>query len=250
MAPSPAAAALINEVEQRSGYPVQLLQDPELKAKASIRRASGTVTAHVLRYRDEDALTDYFIAYQCGLLLRSLAEDPEPPVNLASKRDRRERVISQVEKLNPHLSAAQNRQVGGGLYDALMSQLRSTAPGLLVDRQLHRAWPELHPAQRQAMEAEIRSTLPALAPGFGKGLPQELITANRAMISAYAVVAADLFAAPDLSVPYLAAGLEPTARRLIALADTAEAEGQRDCQLIDAWAKVIGLAGWYRWQQA
>ncbi len=131
-----------------------------------------------------------------------------------------------------------------------MSQLRSTGPGLLVDRQLHQAWPELHPAQRQAMEAEIRSTLPALAPDFGAGIPKELITANRAMISAYAVVAAELFAAPDLSVPFLAAGLEPTARELIALAETAEAEGQRDCQLIDAWAQVIGLGGWYAWQQS
>ncbi len=249
MAPAPAAAALIAQVEQRSGYPVQLLHDPELGGKASIRRASGTVTAHVLRYRSEDALTDYFIAYQCGLLLRSLAEDPEPPVNLASKRDRRERVISQVEKLNRHLTPAQARKVGGGIYDALMTQLRSTAPGLLVDRQLNRDWPALHAAQRQAMEAEIRSTLPALAPSFGKGIPQELITANRGMNSAYAVVAADLFAAPDLSVPYLAAGLEPTAHRLIALAEADEAEGQRDCQLIDAWAEVIGLAGWYTWQQ-
>jgi hypothetical protein len=37
---------------------------------------------------------------------------------------------------------------------------------------------------------------------------------------------------------------------LIALAETAEAEGQRDCQLIDAWAEVIGLGGWYRWQES
>jgi hypothetical protein len=247
---TPATAALIAEVEQRSGYPVQLLLDPALGGKASIRRASGTVTTHVLRYRQDDALTDYFIAYQCGLLLRSLAEDPEPPQNLASKADRRERVISQVEALNSHLTAGQARQVGGGMYDALMTQLRSTGPGLLVDRELHCTWPELHPAQRQAMEAEIRSTLPALAPTFGAGIPKELIAANRAMNSAYAFVAAELFAAPDLSVPFLAAGLGPVAKELIGLTEVAEADGQRDGQLIDAWAKVIGLGGWYTWQQS
>ncbi|MCP9826348.1 hypothetical protein [Synechococcus sp. EJ6-Ellesmere] len=208
------------------------------------------MTAHLLRYREENSLTDYFIAYQCGLLLRSLAEDPEPPQNLVSKRDRRERVTSQVETLNRHLSAAQARQVGGGMYDALMTQLRSTGPGLLVDRQLHRTWPGLHPAQRQAMEAEIRSTLPALSPTFGAGIPKELIAANRAMNSAYAFVAAELFAAPDLAVPFLAAGLGPMAKELIGLTDVAEADGQRDCQLIDAWAQVIGLGGWYVWQQS
>lgn len=95
-------------------------------------------------------------------------------------------------------------------------------------------------------EVERRSGYPV----HGKGIPQELIAANRSMNSAYAFVAADLYAAPDLAVPYLAAGLEPTARRLIALVDAAEAEGQRDCQLIDAWAQVIGLAGWYVWQQS
>jgi hypothetical protein len=250
MDPAPAAAALIKEVERRSGYPVQLLLDPSLGGKASIRRASGTVTAHVLRYREETPLADYFIAYECGLLLRSLAEDPEPALNLASKRDRRERVISQVEKLNPHLSAAHVRQVGGNLYDSLMVQLRSVAPGLLVDRRLHHHWPGLHQAQRQAMEQEIRSALPALAPGFGKGIPAEMIGASKAMNAAYAVQAAELFTAPDLSVPYLAVGLDPVARQLIALAEEADSNGKRDHELIDAWAETIGLKGWYRWQEA
>jgi hypothetical protein len=102
----------------------------------------------------------------------------------------------------------------------------------------------------QAMEAEIRSTLPALAPTFGAGIPKELIAANRAMNSAYAFVAAELSAAPDLSVPFLAAGLGPVAKELIGLTEVAEADGQRDGQLIEAWAQVIGLGGWYTWQQS
>ena len=247
---STAVQTLIAEVESASGFPVALLQDPSIPSKATIRRASGSVTAHLLRYQRDNALTDYFIAFQCGLLLRGLAEDPEPPLQLAGKRDRRERVISQVEKLNRHLSSAQARQVGGQLYDSLMVQLRSVAPGLLVDRELHRRWPSLHPAQAEAMEQEIASTLPALAPDFGQGIPAELITASKAMSSAYAFTAADLLAAPDLAVPYQAVGLEGVGRRLIALADAAEQTRLRDCQLIDSWAEEIGLRGWYRWQEA
>lgn len=244
---SPAAAALIAEVEQRSGFPVQLLHDPAIGGKATIRRATGSQSAHLLRYRQEDALTDYFIAYQCGLLLRGLAEDPEPPRQLAEGRERRRWVIEQVAALNPQLSSAQAQQAGGGMYDGLMVQLRSVPPGLLVDRRLHRDWPSLHQAQRQAMEEEIRSGLPVLSPAFGQGIPEELKAANRAMNCAYALTAAELFAAPDLAVPYQAAGLAGMGKELVALAVAAEESGQRDWQLIDAWAEKIGLQGWYGW---
>jgi hypothetical protein len=70
---------IVKLVEEHSGYPVQIIDDPSLNTLASIRLARrGSVSAHILAYRPVgNQAPDYLIAFQCGFALRLFAVPPE-----------------------------------------------------------------------------------------------------------------------------------------------------------------------------
>ncbi len=68
---------ILKQVEETSGYPVLVQEDPSLTTFASIRMARGGMPAHMLRYRllDNQA-PDYTSVHQCGFILRLFANQP------------------------------------------------------------------------------------------------------------------------------------------------------------------------------
>jgi hypothetical protein len=63
----PAAQQMIRKVEELSGKPVHVMEDPSLKVMAVVTPARGAAPAHFLRYRPGVAALDYVIVYQLGL---------------------------------------------------------------------------------------------------------------------------------------------------------------------------------------
>ena len=66
---------VLNQVEERSGTPVEITTDPSLPTYARIKIARGSATHHILTYNPTKPGVDYHIAYQCGFVLR-LFENP------------------------------------------------------------------------------------------------------------------------------------------------------------------------------
>jgi hypothetical protein len=88
------------------------------------------------------------VAFEAALLLRIVQVPAEERVNLTEKREAREKVISQVEKLvKGRLSLALARKAGLRFFDGLMVQLRSMGPGPWADRWLFEQLPELRGLQ-------------------------------------------------------------------------------------------------------
>ncbi len=62
---------IIALVEERSGFPVLVSEDPSIQTLAAVRMARGGAAAHTISYRPSPgAQPDYLIAYQCGFILR------------------------------------------------------------------------------------------------------------------------------------------------------------------------------------
>ena len=62
---------IIHQLEEISGYPVQVIEDPKLTTIATIRIARGSVPAHTVIYKPstgEDP--DYAICWQCAFTKR------------------------------------------------------------------------------------------------------------------------------------------------------------------------------------
>ena len=240
-----ATAAIIARIEYLSGCPVTLLRDPTLQTLATVKAATVHQPSHIIRYRDDPDSAAYQIAFECGFLLRLYALPPPERVQLIGTTGARQSVAKELQRLRPDLPPSSIQTVTNMLYDGLMLQLRSCGPGIEVDSLLFAQYPALRPLQAASMEQQALTHAGTLSPDMDRQFPGTLVQASRAMNSAYALYAAELFGLPHLAVPYQSAGFEPVGREL--LAALFAGEGTPDRQIVDAWAKTLGLSGWYQW---
>jgi len=63
---------IISSLEEKSGYTVQVIEEPTLPTLATIRIARGNIPAHILSYRPgaKNESPDFTICWQCSLALR------------------------------------------------------------------------------------------------------------------------------------------------------------------------------------
>ncbi len=245
----PAVNRLLQQVEETSGLPVAVAQQSDLNTLATLRPATPELQAHLIAYRDADEASSYHVAFEAALLLRIVQVPAEQRVNLTEKREAREKVVSQVEKLfKGRLGLAQARQAGLRFYDGLMVQLRSTGPGLWADRWLFEQVPELRGLQAAVLQSQVQQNVPCLNAEVDKMSPADVVKASRAMNAAYAFQAAELVGIPPLAIPYQAAGFEALAKELIAITRAEPATADPDREIVDGWAEKLGLSRWYVWK--
>jgi hypothetical protein len=140
-------------VERETGYPVKLLEDPNLPTLAAIRIARGATPAHFLTYKPtRDDSLDYSICYQCGFVLRLFETPPEQRFDFACTARGRDEVSK--EMVGPGgtlagrgLSPADAEQVAGMVFDGLMTHLRSIPVGLRIADWIHANYPALRASQ-------------------------------------------------------------------------------------------------------
>ena len=244
-----AANQALAELEEATGKPVLIVEAPELKVLATIRRAGPEDSSHVLRIKGgENRAADYLIVFECRMALR---DGQGPRAVLRSSPEVRGQVISECGELHSQLPLVQAQELGSFIYDGLILQLRSMGPGLLVDRWIRESCPDLREAQEQAIESEITNNLGALKLSTRANYPATIYEASIAMNAAYARFGGGLLGKPYLAVPYLSQGYGEVARRLIALAfgDGDPAQGPADRQIIDSWAAELGVSSWYDWSE-
>ncbi|MBK8638710.1 MAG: hypothetical protein IPN92_10655 [Chromatiaceae bacterium] len=240
-------AAIIARVEHLSGCPVTLLRDPTLQTLATVKAANRYQPSHIIRYRDDPVTAAYQIAFECGFLLRMYTLPPQDRVQLIGTANARERVAKELRRLRTDLPPASIQTVTDMLYDGLMLQLRSCGSGLEVDSLLFAQYPALRPLQAVTMEQQVLTNVSTLDPDLDRQFPHSLVQASRAMNSAYALFAAELLRLPHLAVPYQSVGFEAVGRELLSVLFQGPDEGTPDRQIVDAWAKTLGLCDWYQW---
>ena len=246
----PAVNRLLQMVEQASGLPVAVAHQGDIDTLATLRPAKGEQQAHLILYKHEDEASSYHVAFEAALLLRIVQVPPELRVNLTEKREAREKVIAQVERMfKGKIGLAQARSVGQRFYDGLMVQLRSMGPGLWADRWLFEQAPELRGLQAAVLQGQVQQNVPCLnAEVDGMG-PAAVVKASRAMNAAYAFQCAELVGIPQLAIPYQASGFEALARELIAITRAAPTTADPDREIVDGWAEKLGLSRWYSWMR-
>ena len=243
----PSANRALAELEEATGKPVQIVEDPELNVLATIRCAGPGESSHVLRIKGgENRAANYLIVFECPMALR---DGPGPRAVLRDNPAVREWVISDCGQIHRQLPPARAEELGSFIYRGLILQLRSMGPGMLVERWIRQHCPDVSEAQGQAIESEITNNLAALKPSTRANYPAAIYEASISMNAAYAIHGGDLLGKPYLAVPYLSQGYGELGRRLIALAVGGEDSTHEptDRQIIDAWAQELGIGGWYEW---
>jgi hypothetical protein len=245
----PAVNRLLQQVEEVSGLPVAVFQQSDLSTLATVRPATAEQQAHLIAYRDADEASSYHVAFEAALLLRIVQVPPELRVNLHEKRETREKVVAQVEKMfKGRIGLAQAREAGLRFYDGLMVQLRSMGPGLWADRWLFEQLPELRGLQAAVLQSQVQQNVPCLNVEVDRMTPAAVVKPSRAMNAAQAFQTSELLGIPPLAIPYQAAGFEALARELIAITRAEPTTADPDREIVDGWAEKLGLSHWYCWK--
>ena len=238
----PAAQQMIRKVEELSGRPVHVAEDPDLKVMAAITTARGSAPAHFLRYRPGTRAVDYLVAYQLGFLVRLFscpAEGRWDVVSSAAEQEAGVRVMGLDEY---------PRDFAAPMVGQLVVQLRSYSVGARVDDWILNHLPELREQQEQAVRTQLDEGGRALSPEIRKRLPKALVDANSIINAAYAVHWGGFLNDGRFQIPFKALGYEAKARDLLLALEEIPDEPAADRALISQWAESLGLTGTFHFQ--
>lgn len=223
--------------------------DPEFAGHATIRIARDDQPAHVLLHKQEhDAVLPYLVAFQCLLALRTIEADSSARFDLSSTSNMADDVLKLTQThaaTNSDIPQHAIPQLASQLGNGIGLQLRSFPIALRVDKQIFDEHPELHQLQRKSVELQIQEAMHALSPQIKKIAPPELIRANASMSAAYTQFWAKLWDEPTISTPFAAAGYQEIGQTLISLNDSIPSDHDHDRELVDGWAKALGIDRWF-----
>jgi hypothetical protein len=243
---------IISMVEERSGFPVQVLEDPNLPVIAQVRMARGSVPSHFILYKTEGESLDYSICHQCGFILRLFANPPDRRFELAGARIGH----AEIEKalLAPdgparkfNLGSDKIIQLRSYFVTSIMIHLRSIPIGLRVSVWLADAYPELAEPQRTQVMNELAKAKATLKPDIRETTPDVVYRPSEIINAAFALFWAQRYNQPEIAAPYCFAGYEKDGQALLKIWHELPDDPLNDKELVDTWADYLGLRNWYTW---
>ena len=241
----------LREAEQLSGLPVMVSGVQGLPTLSTIRFARGTAPAHVIEYRPDFAWAlDYLIVYHCGMLRRRMSAASLGPVDLGPAPPGLKAITSALPKaaVLVKIGQAAARQFATQLLEGVIVHLRSIPVALAVDSRIETEFEALRETQRRVLAHQLSENEQALDAARTGLLPQRLVDATCAISAALALFWAERWGQPGLAAPYQYSGHAATGSRLLEIWQKNSSDGGRDHLVIDAWAELLGISGWYAWR--
>ena len=239
--------SLIDKATAVSGHGFDIVYDINLPVASSVRLAGREDRERheiVLRLPSDE--NNYLIAWQATFVLHQYQTPDAESANLQPNPSQLDAIKHELLAMQPNIPPVHRDQFVDHVIGGILTQLRSLPLGMLVDIQLHRECPELHATQRQSLINDIVEHVACLqiTPDM---FPRIIVRANQVMNAAQALMVAELFEIPDIFEPYRAMGMEAAATLLLEPCMHQAFDGTTDRELIDAWAKTLGIEKWYRW---
>jgi hypothetical protein len=89
----------------------------------------------------------------------------------------------------------------------------------------------------------------ALSPSVKSVAPDKIVRPNASMNAAFAKFFSDLWDDPTVFSPYIAAGYSKVTQELLEIQQRIANDPDHDRELIEAWAKHLGLDHWFATRQ-
>jgi hypothetical protein len=245
---------IISLVEEKSGIPVRVTQDPNLPTLATVRIArKGSTPVHLVVYKPSPGESpDYAICFQCTYVLRLFSNPPEKRFDLTDTEKGRQEVEKMITAPGGvaskfRLRKAQIEELRSQFLDGLLIHLRSVPVGLRVSEWLATHYPELEPLEKEHVQREFDINRQSLQEQIKEITPPKVFQAAQAIAAAYALYWSEFYGKPEVFNPYILAGFEKDARALLDIYHQIPDDPTFDQALIDAWGKHLGLTSWYAW---
>lgn len=238
-----ATQSVINLVEKLSNRPVRISENASISTLSKMITARGDAPMHFLEYQPRGSSPpDYFIAYQCGFVVRLFSAPPDKRFDVGSTPEGIRRM--NLALLDPRIPK-EVRGMSDYLLTGLVTQLLSYPVGLRVDNWLYDGYPELRPLQVAGAQIQLEQNVGAIKVSKSGMFPSKVVKANLTMSAAFALYWARRWQDDSIMVPWKAAGFHEGAKRLLEISDGISDDPGLDMELIDAWAYELGLKEWY-----
>ena len=244
---------IISQLEEISGYSVQVVEDKNLPVPASLRIARGQLPAHILSFNTLHGNSlDFIICWQCALALRLFERDADQRFQIASSPESSQHLDNilfvpngVVDRfgLDPNSAASLRDQ----LLQGLIVHLYSMTVGLRVSDRLTLDYPELLEFESQHVENELQTNLSGLSEQVRKTLPREVFDATHKINTAFALYWSRRLERPEVVNPYRSHGFEPMGNELLKIFERIPSDAAHDYELVDEWGKLLGIREWYIW---
>lgn len=223
-----------------------------LRVVATVTTSPHATGSYIVQHRAGVPFKDYAVAFQCGHLLRLLAQPPSQRYQFAASRDAMRWGAKLVrdflkESRKPPLPDKAMDTFTEQLVSGLLTQLRSIPTGMRVDQWLAVNHPTLADQQVDSLAAQQSEALACLSPQVRTMVPDEIVSPSILLNSAYALFCDHLLGTTVYAAPYAATGLQAFAETLLRIYEETPDAPSSDRDLVDRWAAEIGLAGKYMW---
>ena len=242
--------AVLDQVEQTTGYSVQLREQPALHHDSETRFFREGMTSHEVRHRP--AYSDYalhFLLNGAWKILRFWQMPPEErlvPVTevgrqlpddlhreLADKlADRPQELVTQISRF---------------LYQGIVTQLISMPGDIRVEQELAREFPKHRGEQDTYLRRQIKDLEAHFTPEISQFAPARLYAASSAM---HLVLTQEASAIVGVEPPgYVRASPHlPLACALRRHLSAVEESGYRGDRIVtERWAEELGMERWFEW---
>lgn len=241
----PETTRLVTQLEQLSKRPVEFMRADSLPVLASLKIARNGAAYHILQYRPSNNPLDYYIAQQVGIVLRMFEQPDDQRFDFSSDGSG-EKSLESMIKASAQLSTKDKEilpKFVESVHHWALMQLRSIPIGMRVDAWLFESFPNMREsiknglAEQQQMNAEMLGMkVGGLAPPSNQFAPA----------SAYAQFT-DRLLGTSYAIPFKATGTLEDGKELLDIFDQMQSTSAYDTQLVNAWAKQLGMQGWYQW---
>jgi hypothetical protein len=241
---APEVQQLIRQVEESSGLPVHVAEDPTMRLRASVTPARRGSPAHWVRFKPGSNALDYLVASQLVFLLRSLSLPTAERWDIAATPAEHDRGI-QAMGLDVFDDGLARSMVG-----QIITQTRTYPIGFRVDAWLRSEFPGLIAQQDIEIRSQLAENQRALAPEIRSKFPKGIVDANTTMNAVFALFWARHHGEPRFAIPFTALGYRDRAEKLLTVLDEVPAEPAGDRELVSRWAERLGLADSFHFKTA
>ena len=243
---------IIKFVEEISGIPVQVTEDPNLQTIAAVRMArKGGLPQHLIVYKPEKGKApDYEICFQCGYIIRLFQSAPENQFDLTDTQKGRDEIEDMLRAPDGaagrfRLKKSQIVELRDQFHSGLLVHLRSVPIGFYVSRWLTTSYPEFAEMQMRHVQKESETNKQSLQANIQQITPPKVYNATLSISAAYAIFWADQYNKPEWVHPYHTKKFDITGHKLLDVYNKTPDDPNYDKTLIQSWGEHLSIQSWF-----
>jgi hypothetical protein len=242
---------LVEAVEKTTGFKVVVDTIEGIFEDAQMISARPEMPVHSIRVsKAKLSCAEYIVAVQCAMLMRLWSNPKRIPV-FCPIAEKTRYLADRMANSKPltQFTAKLAGQTSHQLVHGLLTQLRSMPIEIQTIRDCRAQCPDLLDMQAAAVESQLRLTSENFSPQIRSFTPEEIWKNSVSMSGAYALNWSEISGSSLAMLPYQSAGFADTAATLLAEINTRpDRTSEGYTQIVDAWARQLGLRTLYEWE--